>query len=98
MMTRWVMVKMINANSTEERVREDRTRKRRLFLSIRTNQLFTFHIDTLVMNRKEEKLSVINMRDRGMTYEDIAKQTGYSRVNMEKWCSVKVRLTALTTV
>lgn len=42
-------------------------------------------------HRKEEKLSVINMRDRGMSYEDIAKQTGYSRVNMEKWCSVKVR-------
>uniref|UniRef100_A0A7S3GY27 Uncharacterized protein n=1 Tax=Spumella elongata TaxID=89044 RepID=A0A7S3GY27_9STRA len=40
---------------------------------------------------KEEKLSVINMKDSGMSYDDISKQTGFSRVNMEKWCSVKGR-------
>jgi transposase-like protein len=40
----------------------------------------------------DEKLAVIQMRDSGMSYEAIAQKTGYSRVNMEKWCSQKVWL------
>lgn len=43
--------------------------------------------------RKEEKLAVIKMKDKGLSYEEISKRTGHSRVNMEKWCSAKVQYT-----
>jgi hypothetical protein len=32
------------------------------------------------------------MKDSGMSYDEISLKFGYSRVNMEKWCSQKVRV------
>ncbi len=51
---------------------------------------FKLVLSSCNIHSKEEKLLVVALRDCGLSSESIAKQTGVSKSNVEKWVSEKV--------